>query len=170
MRKKFSWMKDSASADCALSLNRLPLRIKPIVENMHSTSMDDALLVRITAANCFKWSICCAFFQNISGSLSVSSSAFTWRCALISPWITSYVDTSKQCFISNRWRASTCNLPLLHPERRVPYPKAEDVPTGVRYYIQCYHLLTICCWWRLCLQFTFELAVSMTMTSLSCWL
>ena len=44
------------SADCALGRDRLPLRIKPIVENMHSTSTDEALLVRITLASCFKWS------------------------------------------------------------------------------------------------------------------
>jgi len=79
LEKKLSWIKDSASADCALSWDRLPLRIKPIVKNMHSTSTEEALLVRITLASCFKWSRPCAFFQKISGSSSTSSPTFACK-------------------------------------------------------------------------------------------
>ena len=41
-------MNDNSSAILALSLDRLPFRINPIIENMHST--EDALLLRTTAA------------------------------------------------------------------------------------------------------------------------
>ena len=47
---------------------------------MHSTSTEEALLVRITLASCFKWSRPLnAFFQKISGSSSTSSPTFACK-------------------------------------------------------------------------------------------
>ena len=53
-RKKLSWINDSLSADCALSELRFPFKISPVVENRHSSSTDDALLVSTIFATRFK--------------------------------------------------------------------------------------------------------------------
>ena len=52
--KNLSCINDSLSADCALREFRFPFKISPDVENMHSTSTDDALLVSTVFATRFK--------------------------------------------------------------------------------------------------------------------
>jgi len=51
-KKKLLCINDSLSADCALSKFYSPFKICPVIENMHSTSTDDALLVSITSKCC----------------------------------------------------------------------------------------------------------------------
>ena len=48
-RKKLLCINDSLSADCALSELYSPFKVCPVIENMHSTSTDDALLVSTTS-------------------------------------------------------------------------------------------------------------------------